>query len=250
VPTVFRRIMRDRGIDKPIWIDESNVLTKNDVRVGSGEGPFRASLDEQASYVIQAMALARAAGVQRYSIYKLQDEFPENGDEYWGLTRNDGTLRPSYVAYQVAVKYLQGAHSAVYSWNGSQVPPSEAEISALLASNTNRVQWPWPSAANAVVLERGSERITVVWNASPEPIQIAIAARTGSAQLVDRSGQVTPIVPSNGQYSLRLEQSRNNSDPRDTSLYLVGGSPMILVETLAPLTPTVAPLTSGSPATP
>jgi hypothetical protein len=246
VPQVFRRIMRDRGIDKPIWIDESNVLIKNDARVGAGDGPFRATMDEQASYVIQSMALARAAGVQRYSIYKLQDEGAENGDEYWGLTRNDGSLRPSYVGYQVAVRYLQNVRAATYSWAGSQIPPSEQDITTLLASNASRFQWPWPAPVNQVTLDRGSERVTVVWNASPQPVQLALPARSSSASLVTKYGQVTTIAPQNGSYQLNLEPSRNNSDPRDPSLYLVGGSPLIVVEDVTQ--PTATPIPTATPA--
>src|SRR5437868_2781684 len=160
MPSVCRRVMQDRGIDKPIWTDESNVLIKSAARVGAGEGPFRATMDEQASYVIESMALARAAGVQRYSIYKLEDESPENGDEYWGLMRNDGTVRPAYLAYQVAARYFQQTQRAVYTWSGSHNPPTEDEVSALLASNANRAQWPWPGPVNMVVLDRGTQRVT------------------------------------------------------------------------------------------
>jgi hypothetical protein len=239
VPQLFRRILRDRGIDKPIWIDESNVLTKNDPLVGSGEGPFRATLDEQASYVIESMALARAAGVQRYATYKLRDEHPENGDEYWGLTRNDGTIRPAYIAYQVAARYLQGARSATYTWGGSQPPPTQADLDALLASNTNRFQWPWPAAVNVVVLDRGPQRVTVVWNASPDRVQFALPAQSGAAaQIVDKNGEIAQVVARDGAYSLNLEPSRNNSDPRDPTLYLVGGSPLIIVEELSAASPT------------
>lgn len=249
VPNVFQRIMRDRGISKPIWIDESNVLIKNDPRVGAGEGPFRATMDEQASYVIQSMALARAAGVQRYSTYKLQDEGAENGDEYWGLTRNDGTLRPSYLAYQTAVRYLQSPRSAAYSWGGSQSPPTEQEIAALLASNTNRFQWPWPAPVNTVVFDRESERVTVVWNASPQAVQFVLPARSASARLVTKYGQVTTIIAQNGGYALSLEPSRNNSDPRDPTLYLVGGSPLIVVEDVTQPTPTPVPTQVPRPTT-
>ncbi len=232
IPVLFRRALQAKGLDKPIWITESNVLVKNDPRVGAGDGPFRATQDEQASYVIESVALARAAGVQRYSIYKMQDQYPENGDEYWGLTRNDGSLRPAYVAYQVAVKYLQQPRSAVYYWGGSQVPPTEQEITTLLASNTNRYQWPWPAPLNVVVLDRGTQRVTVIWNASPQPLQVSLPAAGRSAQIVDKYGQVRTVTPTNGGYPLDLEPSRNNSDPRDTSLYLVGGSPWIVVEDL------------------
>src|SRR5206468_5886288 len=51
VPLTFRRIMRDYRIDKPVWITESNVLIRDDPRVVAGPGPFRATIDEQASYV-------------------------------------------------------------------------------------------------------------------------------------------------------------------------------------------------------
>ncbi len=243
-PTVFRRLMRERGIDKPIWIDESNVSIKNDPRVQNGEGPFRATLDEQASYIIQSMALARAAGVARYSTYKMQDEFPENEDEYWGLTRNDGTVRPSYLAYQTAVRFFQGARSAVYTWEGGQLPPTEAEITTLLASNANRYQWPWPAAVNKVLLQRpteqGTQRVTVIWNASPQPSQVVLPAQGTSAQLVDKYGRASILTPRDGGYLLSLEPSRNNSDPRDPTLYLVGGSPLIIVEDLPIPTPVPA----------
>jgi len=247
VPTVFRRIMREKGIDKPIWIIESNVLVKNDPRVGSGEGPFRATLDEQASHVIQSMALARAAGVQRYSTYKIVDEHPENGDEYWGLTRNDGTVRPSYLAYQVGARYLQHTRAATYYWAGSQVPPTEPEVSALLASNVNRFQWPWPAPVNVVVLEREAERVTVIWNASPQPVQFVLPARSSAAQLVDKYGPTTPLAARDGNYTLSLEPSRNNSDPRDPTLYLVGGSPWIIVEDVPAVIVPVPTLTPHPP---
>jgi hypothetical protein len=244
VPTIFRRILRDKGLDKPIWITESNVLVKDDPRVPAGDGPFRASIDDQASYVIEAMALARAAGVQRYSIYKMQDESPENGDEYWGLTRNDGSVRPSYLAYQVAARYFQQPRAATYYWWGSQVPPTEQEITGLLTSNVNRYQWPWPAAINVVVLDRGNERVTVIWNAGPQAADVALPAQSRVAQLVDKAGQSRPLAANNGYYPLRLEASRNNSDPRDPTAYLVGGSPSIIVEDM---TQAVAPAPTFTP---
>jgi hypothetical protein len=246
-PTLFRRILQSKGMDKPIWITESGVLPKDDPRVGITDGPFRATLDEQASYVIQSMALARAAGVARYSLYKMQDEFPENGDEYWGLTRNDGTVRPAYLAYQVAARYFQGVEKATYYWAGAQSPPTEEEIGAVLASNAGRFQWPWPAAVNLVVLERKTDRITVVWNASPDPLEVAVHAEAPRGTLVDKFGRTSDIAASNGAYSVRLDPTRNNSDPRDATLYLVGGNPWIIVEDRALIDgsalspPTVAP---------
>jgi hypothetical protein len=42
------------------------------------------------------------------------------------------------------------------------------------------------------------------------------------------------MVATDGRYTLSLEPSRNNSDPRDPTLYLVGGSPLIVVEDVSP----------------
>ena len=77
--------------------------------------PFRASMDQQASYVIQAFALARAAGVERMSIYKMVDEYAENQTDLFGLVRNDGSIRPSFTAFQTAVRYLSEPTSAQYT---------------------------------------------------------------------------------------------------------------------------------------
>jgi hypothetical protein len=257
IPTTFRRIMQEKGIDKPVWITETNVLVRDDPNTPTNDPTFRGTMDEQASYIIQNMALAIAAGVQRYSIYKLTDEAPELGDQYWGLVRDDGTTRPSYVAYQTGVKYFQGVRGAYYYWWGASMPPSEPEMRDQLASNANRFQWPWPAAVNVVVMDKGAQRVTVVWNAGPRPGTVSLPAYSRAATIVDKYGHEQPLAATNGYYELNLEQSRNNSDPRDRTLYLVGGSPWIIVEdmsqAIAPaptltFTPTPTPTSTPTPA--
>src|SRR2546421_140647 len=77
--------------------------------------------------------------------------------------------RPAFLAYQTAVRYLSQPTSAVYTWDGASEPPTEDQITQLIQSNAQRVQWVWPAAVNRVTLERGPERVSVVWNASPSP---------------------------------------------------------------------------------
>lgn len=238
VPMVMRRIMRQRGLDKPIWIVESNVLPYDDPLAPPRDTSFRATMDEQASYMIQSMALALAAGVQRYAVYKMTDEEPELGDQYWGLARNDGSIRPAYVAYQVAVRYFQQVRAAYYYWWGANIPPTDPEIANFLVTDENRFQWPWPAAINVVVLDKGPQRLTVVWNAGPEPGEVLLPAYSRSARLVDKYGREGALAAQGGYYRLPLEPSRNNSDPRDRTLYLVGGSPWIVIEDMTqPVTP-------------
>jgi hypothetical protein len=250
IPTVYRNLLRARGIDKPIWIQESNVVPRDDPLGPLPAGGFRATLDEQASFVIESLALARAAAVERASIYKMSDTGGESGELY-GLVRDDGTVRPAYLAYQTAATYFSNVQRATYSWDGPQT------LEGLLRSNEGRFQFVWPAALNRVVMERPGQRVTVVWNASPQPLTARVTASAGSARLVSKLGAVQTIQPSAGAYELRLEPSANNSDTRDPTLYLVGGSPLILVEdTNAPAptpaaavaaTPTPAPSTGATP---
>ncbi|MGH2541388.1 MAG: glycosyl hydrolase, partial [Ardenticatenaceae bacterium] len=133
VPVLYRRVLDRYGLQKPIWIVESNVVPHDDPRFPLHRGGLRATMEEQASYMIQSAALARAAGVERYSIYKMMDEGAEN-DQYFGLVRNDGSVRPAYVAYQTAVREMSNATDARYFWSGATTPPTRDEITALLAS--------------------------------------------------------------------------------------------------------------------
>src|ERR671932_2233084 len=229
-PMVFRRILQAHGGDKPVWISESNEITTGDPGVPTG-GAFRATLDQQANFVIEDLALALASGAPRVEIYKMRDGASEGNGELYGLVRNDGSTRPAYRAYAVAATYIPGATSALYTWHADESPPSPAEIDALLASDAQRYQFVWPAAVNMVILQRPGQHVTVVWDASPQPATAVIPAHGTNAILVDKSGVITPTAPAaDGAYHLALEPSTNNSDPRDRTLYLVGGSPLILVE--------------------
>jgi hypothetical protein len=233
-PVLMKRAMQARGIDKPIWIAESNAVPGDDPRTPTQAGAYRASQDEQASYVIQSYAMSIAAGVERHSIYKMIDEKDEEGRLY-GLVRNDGSVRPAYVAYQVAATHFSDVRWASYSWSGSNTPPAEEEIDALLASNQNRAYWIWPGQVNRVVMERGDLRTTVVWNATPRPVRAEVQAAASHALGITQYGNSGQVVARNGVYTLDLEPTQHNVDPTDSSIYLIGGRPWILEEAVAPL---------------
>ena len=233
-PLLMQQVLRERSIEKPIWINESNAVPGDDPNAPTRTGILRASQDEQASYIIQSFALGIAAGVERQSVYKMVDEKPEDG-QYFGLVRNDGTVRPAYLAYQVAAYYLNDARWAAYDWSGSGSPPSDDEIAALLDSNRSRPQWIWPGVVNRVVVERGERRTTVVWNASPRPVEAKIPAAARSALAVSQYGDIGEVVAKDGVYTLTLDPSAHNADPLDRSIYLIGGRPWILEEVVSPL---------------
>lgn len=230
VPVLYRRILETHDLNKPLWLVESNVVPHDDPLHPLHRGGLRASLEEQANYVIQSVALARAAGVERYSIYKMRDESAENG-QYYGLVRNDGTPRPAYVAYQVAARELSNVRDARYFWSGSATPPSNDEITALLASTATRPQFVWPGALNGVRMTRGADRLTVLWNASAAPLTVGVSSSAVAATVVDKYGRREPLTRGrDGTFQLTLAPATNNTDARDESLILVGGDPVILIE--------------------
>ena len=232
---VFQRALAVYGLDRPIWVGESNVVPDDDPMNPIGPA-FHATMDQQAAYIIQAFALARAAGAERMSIYKLVDEAREGSAELYGLVRNDGTPRPAYTAYQTAARYMSHPSSVSYTWEGASDPPTADQLTQLLQSNAKRTQWVWPAAVNRVTLERGVERVTVVWNASPKLATAHIPAIARSAQVLDKFGRDTgEVIAQDGQFQLELPPTSNNSDPRDPSVYLVGGDPRLLLEHVAPL---------------
>jgi len=245
----FEQFLTNHGISgKQVWETEANVVPNNDPASSHPAGPFRASLDQQASYMIEAPALALAAGVARFEVYKMRDTGGEGQGELYGLVRDDGTLRPAYTAYTFATHTFSGVSDVVYSWTGSAVPPTAAQVAALVSSDSGRTQFPWPGAVNEVTMRRGNDKITVVWNGSPQPATATLPATGGTPLVYDKLGNAQPApAPLNGAYQFALQPSTNNSDPRDPSLYLVGGSPVILVEQGAFSTPIPTPMPAPSP---
>jgi hypothetical protein len=234
-PLILGDIMARHDLEKPIWISESNVAPVNDPGNLLPPGGLRATLDEQASYVIQSTALALAAGVERYAMYKMVDEAPENGTELWGLIRNDRSTRPAYVAYQVAATYFTNVRTAVYSWSGSAEVPKPDQVKSVLASNNGRPQFIWPGQVSQVTMERGHNRTTVVWNNSPSDVAHRVPASARQATLVNKYGNSDTVTANDGVYTLELPGSGHNVDKRDWSIYMIGGEPYIIDEQVVPL---------------
>ena len=235
VPLIMKEIMDIRGLKKPIWISESNAIPYDDPRNPLPYALFGVTLDQQASYVIQSMALAVAAGVERYAIYKMIDEAPENAAEVYGLARDDRSIKPAYVAYQVGATYFSNVRSAVYSWPGSSEVPTPAEVKSVLTSNDKRTQFIWPAQVSQVAMERGNRRTTVVWNNSPSQVTYQVPAAARRATLVTKYGKTEAIAARDGFYPLDLPGSSHNTDRRDWSIYMTGGDPFIIDEQVAPL---------------
>jgi len=203
--------------DHPVWLTETGAPIWGDPHVAyKPKYDFAATQEQAAAYVIQSYANAWAADVERYFFFRVHDA---DMGEYFGLIRNDHSLRPAYVAYQVAASYL--------------VSPTMVTDRARADGARQVTLWGTP---------RG--KISVLWNESPTAVSYALSATLDSAALVDRWGNTTTVAATDELYSLTLPAATANlvSNPND---YFIGGDPLVVVESEMidePPTSTVNPL--------
>jgi hypothetical protein len=203
---VYERVRRSRLLlqtyvgHKAIWVNEGNLPVWPESRLNNyARFPLSGTLEEQAAWVVQWYAYALAAGADRALMYRMHDS---DEPEAWGLARSDGSLRPAYVAYQLAARYFSRTTS------GSRATLGDVE---------------------QIVFERPGQRVLAVWNRTPRPVTARIGAGAPSATLVAVDGTTRAITPTSGAYQFALPPATANTGvgPDD---YLVGGSPYIIVE--------------------
>jgi len=195
------------GMEKPVWISETNAIPYDDPVWRASKDNFRATQDEQASYIVQAFATYLALGVERVSVNRMTDgtDF-EAGGEPFGMMRNDGTARPALTAFQVVSKYFRNA-------DGGQFFPPE------------------PSGLTRAVLKRGdAEIITVLWTMQPVALDVTLPAIAARALRVNKYGNASVIQAEGGKYALSLTGATANSNAADPRDFVIGGNPVILVQ--------------------
>ncbi len=220
VPIIYHQLMAPRGFDKPIWINETNVVPFDDpVNAGSPLSTptdMRASLGDQASFIIEAYALGLAAGVERIEVYKMKDGDNDvlNGQALVG-DLPDLRVRPAYVAYQVAANYFSHSASANYFKNGD---------------------------TEEVVFDRGQQRVTVAWNNSFAPVTANIRSSGGNAHVLDKFGNPKPLtIAGPGVYAVALDPATNRTNPDAPNQAMIGGNPLLIIEdgVTAPIAPSI-----------
>ncbi|HIE38752.1 MAG TPA: hypothetical protein EYH30_07230 [Anaerolineales bacterium] len=215
--------------EHPIWLTETGVPVWDDDLVDPDptKYDYAATQEEAAAYVIQSYAEAWASGVERYFFFRTHDA---DMSEYFGLIRNDRSLRPAYVAFQVATTYLVS-------------PTMTTRVDD--PDGTRRVTlWgtPWG-------------KLSVLWNRTPTTATFGYPAILPTATLVDRWGVTQTISATAGVYTLTLPGATANlvddpDDPNDSDDpddYIIGGEPYLVIEAdTTPPTATVHPLPAVS----
>ena len=203
--TDIHTILTGYGLDKPIWLNETNAPPSVDPLIPL-QAPVGASitLEEHSAFVIQSFALALAAGAERIAFNKLRDDLEQAGPfEPYGLLRGDNSRRPAFDAYRVVTRHLAG---------------------------TTAVAWQQLGNIYIVTLARGSQTTTVLWNMDRNPATFLLGAIASQAQLVDERGNEQTILANNGGYTIELPGAIcSNGDN-----CFIGGAPRLVIETGSP----------------
>ncbi|MGH2354244.1 MAG: hypothetical protein ACRDJN_21780, partial [Chloroflexota bacterium] len=173
------------------------------------------------------------AGYEKVFWQSLTDDAYPVPDELWGLVRfhedrynsDESRVRPAYVAFQVAARYLGDADWAQLLVQTRPDPQNLTQYAA-------RYDW----AGHLGVFQRGARRTHVLWNGTDQPLPVSLRAWGGAARVVDKYGQETPFAPDgDGRLTVTLEPATRHfvhpvfgQDP--PGYFYVGGSPLLVVE--------------------
>ncbi len=205
------------GLNKAIWINETNASPDSDPEWPIVRPRFQVDLREQASFILQAYALGLKAGAERIAVYKLIDVGLPPGGEPFGLLRPDHSRRPAYLAYQLVTQHYAGTISA------------------------RAIRDPlWTQ----VTLDRGGVTTRVFWARTMDDVSLNVPALAPQATLVDQEGNVQTLDGSSGSYELVLPGARC----ADVVLgCIIGGPTFLLIEDASagdPAPPTTIPPTA------
>lgn len=192
------RIQNEFGIDKPIWVNETNAAPNIDVLWPVERPQFQIDLDQQAWYVVQSHALGFAAGAERIGVYKLVDILLPPGGESFGILRPDFSKRPAFYSYLTTIRYL----------NGFTFPVEKQQRGDYFIFTFHRPQ--------------GVTRI--LWARTPASVTVQVPALAEEGLLVSAVGDTAAIPSTDGFYTITLEGARCRGE------CLVGGPPLFLVE--------------------
>ena len=110
----MKQAMNKRGMDKPIWITETNAMPFDDGATPKSPNGQRVTMEQQADFAIQALALSSAAGYQRIGWYRMTDGNIWQQQEVWGLVRDNGSPRPVFQAMKTALPLFAGAGKVTF----------------------------------------------------------------------------------------------------------------------------------------
>jgi hypothetical protein len=206
IAQIYRQTLQSHGIDKPLWLSESNVAPYDDPATPRSPDLMHDTMAEQANFVIEAFAYGLSAGVQRLSIYRMADD-PNDQSGPWGLLHSDGTPRPAFQAFQTAVREFSGATDVQY-----HEQPYLATLS----------------------YDLGADKVWLFWATGNAPVTGSAPLVGNAAVVFDKNGASTAVnLPTTGvqpAIGVPVPASASHNDDGGPQNSRVGGDPAFLVE--------------------
>lgn len=215
-------IQREFGLDKPIWINETNAAPSSDPLWPVDRPDFAVDLEQQAWFIVQAHALGFSAGAESIGVYKFSDVLVAPGAESFGLLRADLSERPAFQAHKTTIALLQDFE----------------QVSEVVKDEYVRV-----------VFTRPGSTVTILWAKNETAVTVSIPPQGINPNLFSAIGEPLPLDTANDTYQITLEGARCYDE------CIIGGPPVFLVETnpwiddigLQTLPPPSPPATSDQP---
>jgi hypothetical protein len=182
------------GLNKPVWINETNAPPNRDPLWPVNRGNFQVDLEQQAWFIIQAFSLGFATGAERISVYKLIDiHLPEGGESY-GLMRPDFSRRPAFDAYALTTRNLSGF------------------------TDVNLETWP---SHYQVSFDKPGMTTYVLWSRTITDTVVTLPSVQTKAIAISPDGQ-EEIFAQNGSFRITLDGARCYGE------CIIGGPPIIV----------------------
>jgi len=241
-----RQTMLAFGFDRPIWLNETGVALWDDYPgptwMSSLSAEKRATMQQQAWYLIQSAAYAWSEGADKIFYHQLYDDC---GDQPAGtdFPPHRGNLcRPNVPCFGDTFGIFRNQSDAIcftQSPNAGE-PRPVATAYRLLAQvfgieafgNGDFVNYDVNVVTITFERPRTNERITVLWNRRLESKTIAWEAVGENAELITLSGSQLITPNDKNFYILDMPPAVNdiNQSGSDYGGVAIGGEPYILIE--------------------
>jgi len=228
----FKDLQQRYGVDVPVWLLELNAMPTNDRAIPCFErhafNPIQTTLEQQAAYAIQALALAAAVDYRRIAFYQMVDDNPCQQSAVWGITRDDGSTRPVAAALRTAVQSFSGFLKARF------VPLVRTQA-----------RWPaWPTVPGSFVPNwqvylvafdlPARRRVTVVWSGDGSALRVRLPRRGTTPKLLDGQGRALSVTTAGQDYAIELPAATAHFAGDPNGYFFIGGEPRLLLEDAVP----------------
>lgn len=219
---LFYEAMDSRGIEgKPVWLVETNAPPIDDPYWRVADWTLSVSLPEQAAFMPQAMASALAAGAERIAVYKLKDTTGDKAanPEPFGLVKRDGSRRPAFDTYRVAIQQFQAATAVT------------------------RERW---DEIGQFQVYQEDQTTTLLFARLPQPQVAKVEALVEQAKLVDMWGKrLDDVVAHKGVFTIELPGALCSQSIGDYCM--IGGTAYYLIQEASSQPPTPTPTATPLP---